>query len=247
MHGGFIGGELGGAILTLINRDGKDALDYYVKQETTFKTIISPVGNGDIERLIISYYQKPLLSFNSFFNKNIYVQLIYNSALFKTGLLNLIKHFSNGPNVQKFTSLIRCLASPLFGGIEGATYVKKTNPLVPVGEENYIKLEDIIGLNRLKDDETVYGSEHQPTTLRRFLSTNIQSIGQSVLDYIELKQDDKIILELMKVDSCNVAMYALCSFMKALSYKNLQTEARETYADNKIAEPFDAEDNGGVF
>lgn len=247
MHGGFIGGELGGAILTLINRDGKDALDYYVKQETTFKTIISPVGNGDIERLIISYYQKPLLSFNSFFNKNIYVQLIYNSALFKTGLLNLIKHFSNGPNVQKFTSLIRCLASPLFGGIEGATYVQKPNPLVPNAEENYIKLEDIIGLNRLKDDETVYGSEHQPTTLRRFLSTNIQSVGQSVLDYIELKQDDKIILELMKVDSCNVAMYALCSFMKALSYKNLQTEARETYADNKIAEPFDAEDNGGVF
>ena len=247
MHGGFIGGELGGAILTLINRDGKDALDYYVKQETTFKTIISPVGNGDIERLIISYYQKPLLSFNSFFNKNIYVQLIYNSALFKTGLLNLIKHFSNGPNVQKFTSLIRCLASPLFGGIEGATYVKKMSQLVNNTEENYIKLEDIIGLNRLKDDETVYGSEHQPTTLRRFLSTNIQSIGQSVLDYIELKQDDKIILELMKVDSCNVAMYALCSFMKALSYKNLQTEARETYADNKIAEPFDAEDNGGVF
>lgn len=247
MHGGFIGGELGGAILTLINRDGKDALDYYVKQETTFKTIISPVGNGDIERLIISYYQKPLLSFNSFFNKNIYVQLIYNSALFKTGLLNLIKHFSNGPNVQKFTSLIRCLASPLFGGIEGATYVKKMSQLVNNTEENYIKLEDIIGLNRLKDDETVYGSEHQPTTLRRFLSTNIQSVGQSVLDYIELKQDDKIILELMKVDSCNVAMYALCSFMKALSYKNLQTEARETYADNKIAEPFDAEDNGGVF
>ena len=247
MHGGFIGGELGGAILTLINRDGKDALDYYVKQETTFKTIISPVGNGDIERLIISYYQKPLLSFNSFFNKNIYVQLIYNSALFKTGLLNLIKHFSNGPNVQKFTSLIRCLASPLFGGIEGATYVKKMSQLVANTEENYIKLEDIIGLNRLKDDETVYGSEHQPTTLRRFLSTNIQSVGQSVLDYIELKQDDKIILELMKVDSCNVAMYALCSFMKALSYKNLQTEARETYADNKIAEPFDAEDNGGVF
>lgn len=247
MHGGFIGGELGGAILTLINRDGKDALDYYVKQETTFKTIISPVGNGDIERLIISYYQKPLLSFNSFFNKNIYVQLIYNSALFKTGLLNLIKHFSNGPNVQKFTSLIRCLASPLFGGIEGATYVKKMSQLVNNTEENYIKLEDIIGLNRLKNDETVYGSEHQPTTLRRFLSTNIQSVGQSVLDYIELKQDDKIILELMKVDSCNVAMYALCSFMKALSYKNLQTEARETYADNKIAEPFDAEDNGGVF
>lgn len=246
MHGGFIGGELGGAILTLINRDGKDALDYYVKQETTFKTIISPVGNGDIERLIISYYQKPLLSFNSFFNKNIYVQLIYNSALFKTGLLNLIKHFSNGPNVQKFTSLIRCLASPLFGGIEGATYVKNTNQLTNL-EDNYVKLEDIIGLNRLKDDETVYGSKHQPTTLRRFLSTNIQSVGQSVLDYIELKQDDKIILELMKVDSCNVAMYALCSFMKALSYKNLQTEARETYADNKIAEPFDAEDNGGVF
>lgn len=246
MHGGFIGGELGGAILTLINRDGKDALDYYVKQETTFKTIISPVGNGDIERLIISYYQKPLLSFNSFFNKNIYVQLIYNSALFKTGLLNLIKHFSNGPNVQKFTSLIRCLASPLFGGIEGATYVRNINSATNL-EDNYVKLEDIIGLNRLKDDETVYGSEHQPTTLRRFLSTNIQSIGQSVLDYIELKQDDKIILELMKVDSCNVAMYALCSFMKALSYKNLQTEARETYADNKIAEPFDAEDNGGVF
>lgn len=246
MHGGFIGGELGGAILTLINRDGKDALDYYVKQETTFKTIISPVGNGDIERLIISYYQKPLLSFNSFFNKNIYVQLIYNSALFKTGLLNLIKHFSNGPNVQKFTSLIRCLASPLFGGIEGATYVRNINSATNL-EDNYVKLEDIIGLNRLKDDETVYGSEHQPTTLRRFLSTNIQSVGQSVLDYIELKQDDKIILELMKVDSCNVAMYALCSFMKALSYKNLQTEARETYADNKIAEPFDAEDNGGVF
>ena len=247
------GGVLSGGIM-LVNKGGQDVLKHYVDTETVFTSIFDSNKDRGIEQMILSYYQKPLLSFNTFFNKNIFVQLIYNAALFKSGLSTIAKHL-NTEQANKFYSVMKALISPLIVGdsyidaggnphIVGE-YAEGDRPAVGNDGRKILTYDDISKYSASADynnsSTTLYGTQYAPLSIRKFLETRINNTDQTISDFIKAKQGSQILDKLYMVDACNVSMFALCKLIKSFTFKNTTTKEDEPYEDFENIEPFGAD------
>jgi hypothetical protein len=80
---------------SLYHPSGIDALDiYYNKKEfkESYGRLFKYINTEhNIEAIVLHYFHKPLLTFNEIFNKYLFVQIIYNSAVFRS----IVERFMN--------------------------------------------------------------------------------------------------------------------------------------------------------
>lgn len=196
--------------------DSSVLLNMYAKADNKFKKFLS-TSDTKLETMIIAYFNKPLLSFNTYFNKNVFVEIIYNSALFKTSLLKIHNNLKGEQNkywARLINSIFSANALPNPNDKEGIWNNRKD-----------IKNAEI------DDDSTIYGAITQPTTHRRFFDYKQERIGfdEDMYNYLNRIQGDGLTKLLLKIDACNEAVGTLAQWIKNFTFTNVEYNDEETF------------------
>jgi hypothetical protein len=93
-------GGMAGGLNRLAEIDGEDILKGYCEQAKMLNDRIINVDASKVQDAIVAYYQKPLMSFNAYFNNNSFVEIIYNALLYRNAI-NKIHNSIQGDNKYK--------------------------------------------------------------------------------------------------------------------------------------------------
>lgn len=195
--------------------DSSVLLNMYVKSDDKFRKFLA-TKDTDLETMIIAYFNKPLLSFNTYFNKNIFVEIIYNSALFKTSLMKIHSGLKDEKN-KYWARLIDAVFSN----------DALKNPRQEDGvwrSRDDIKSADF-------EDKSVYGAITQPTTHRRFFefTQSHSDDEENMFNFLNRIQGDGLTKLLLKIDACNEAVGTLAQWIKNFTFTNVEYNEDETF------------------
>ncbi len=186
---------------------------------------------------IIAYYDKALLSFNSFFSKNIFAEIIYNSALYHSGMMKIHEELKTrinpaDPDAAMLTYWARLIDSRV--GEQSSGVFNTTSNIKTIGYAG--ELESVYG--KTIADDAIPASTNNNFYFKQIADKHNQMIPMYQL--IKETQGDNIIRSLLKIDSCNTAVGTLIHFLKSFTYRNVDFNANEPYSTSVTSiEPFD--------
>lgn len=201
--------------------DSSVLLNMYAKTDDKFRKFLS---NSDVklDTMIIAYFGKPLLSFNTYFNKNIFVEIVYNSALFKTSLQKIHGSVSEAGDNKYWARLINNV-------FENEAF---KNPEKESGV--WDSRRDLARVEFNDDEKSVFGAITQPSINRKFFDYKInkhneEDIPLAMYDFLNKIQGDGLTKLLLKIDACNEAVGTLAQWIKNFTFTNVEYNDEETF------------------
>lgn len=194
--------------------DSSVLLNAYTKGDNRFKKFLS-TGDAKLETMIIAYFNKPLLSFNTYFNKNVFVEIIYNSALFKSSLMKIHEQLKGEQN-KYWSRLI------------DAVFAENAIPK-PESEDGVWRTRGEIKSAEIDIDGSIYGSITQPSTNRKFFEYEIKRENEKIYSFLNRVQGDGLTKLLLKIDACNEAVGTLAQWIKNFTFTNVEYNDEETF------------------
>jgi hypothetical protein len=219
--------------------DSKELLNQYNQEQSIYDAFITE-QIAPLYQLIIAYYANVILSFNAYFNKSTFIEILYNAKLydkFFEQFMNSIRDY-RGEIPEKLKVLI-----PLIFQDQPINIGPQFNSTEPALKINQIK-------NNFDTDHTMYheynGEYYEPVSIRRFLEMKFDPTTESninanekLVDYIRSTQGNKIIDTIMKFERMNLKMGAFFQFLKQFNYIALGSEVTSTkytndYTDEEV-------------
>lgn len=218
---------------------------YYKDGEKRFAYLMpTNCSESNMQKLIISYYNKSLMLFSPLFNKYLFVEIIYNSNILKQfvlSALDILKNHTSDKNSQTINYLYNMFKlDDKYHGIN--IDQKDTGSL---GKYN----KSWLIANKVGDNETIYNKINMSPT----------SIGHALIKFREVMEDHEKIKtsesvkyynnqglidvlsevagKLMDIDKFNLIIGTLCTFIKSIGFYNPREETFVTYASGKTNEP----------
>lgn len=229
---------------------------YYDKdEEKIFKYLMpSQYTDNDLEKIIISYYNKSLLTFTPLFNKYLFVEIIYNSNVLKRFVidsLNVFKKNIDGDNADTIKYLFNMFTVFKVNGT-----MSKGSIIDEVVDKKYKKewlIDEVVD-----DDESVYNCiTKSPTTigkaLKEFKKIMVENKTNAELDrttpgniepsniaknkegYVETLTN--MSAQLLDIDKFNLFIGTLAAFVKSIKFYNPRENTFINYTDGKSLGP----------
>ena len=253
------GGAMIGGLNRLAEVDGEDVLKEYCEQSKALTNVIN-VDSSKIQDAIVAYYQKPLMSFNAYFNNNSFVEIIYNSMLYR----NAIKKIHNNlPEGNRNRYLIDLLLQCMF---DGATPISTVQDNIYDGnnhshrESEYpgntykVDTEDTPKTIREFNKEHAYNQIHQFTPNYKFFNNKVRYFefddvhnkyadmkeDKEFVKYIKDRLGNNLLDVIVNLDTCDTCIATLANLVKQFSYYDIDSKARiydtMSYSDTTIDE-----------
>ena len=253
------GGTMIGGLNRLAEVDGEDVLKEYCEQAKALTNVIN-VDSSKIQDAIVAYYQKPLMSFNAYFNNNSFVEIIYNSMLYRNAIKKI---HDNLPEGNRNRYLIDLLLQCMF---DGATPISTVQDNIYDGnnhshrESEYpgntykVDIEDTPKTIREFNKEHAYNQIHQFTPNYKFFNNKVRYFefddvhnkyadmkeDKEFVKYIKDRLGNNLLDVIVNLDTCDTCIATLANLVKQFSYYDIDSKARiydtMSYSDTAIDE-----------
>jgi hypothetical protein len=203
-----------------------------------FKNLMPFNSNvNDVEKMIITKYNKSMLTLTPLFDRYLFMEILYNSNVLK----QFVKTMLN--NVLKINST----TDPTT--VQNKTLLYLYNAFSIDNKENYYKYYNADGentnnpydkeymLNRIIKDTIFHNNKYSPSSVasaikvfNKFYDDNKDNTG--LADSIKT-----ISVEILNIDKFNVFIGTLCKVIKSISYYSTRDEGYIQYANGSAYDP----------
>ena len=219
--------------------------------------------NNDLEKMIISYYNKSLLTFSPLFNKYLFVEIIYNSNVLKRFVIDSLNSFRE--NVA--TTDNKETLNYLYDMFTIFTQEGKSNSGMNISDltdDEYKKT--YLVAHMVNANKSIYNYiDRSPSSIARALA-KYRDVILPILTDVDITKNirdspDKIIKsdsaknqkgyvdtlvnvvgELMDIDKFNLFIGTLASFVKSIKFYNPRENTFVSYTDGKSLGPLSMAD-----
>jgi len=217
-------------------------LKEYERQVTVYDAFIKTT-NASLYTLITAYYANIILSFNVYFNKTTFIEILYNAEIFNIFFNKFIKSIGSYKNeipekLQVLISIMLQANKPIPKPISNVTEPMLTNQQI---RDNYYK--------NMWVSDAATGTYFEPSVIRRFLEMTYDpntennlpkdAKNKRLVSYIIECQGSKLLDIIMNFERLNLKVGALFQFIKEFEYIPMGDEYESTkytknYVDSEI-------------
>lgn len=247
---GFENSMLGGYSLindNLISDISNDLIKtyYFNEQNQPIYSQVMPGSfnnNMDLTNLIVSYYKKQMLAFNPIFDKYLYVEILYNSAILDNFITKMLNAFNiNGEFREDIVHSLRYLRN-LFNIRDNGYHTEKIqNNYEPEGARNDIEANGFSKaiMNQHFIEPTVYGNlKYSPSEIAKGLVEiyrYINEIENGMQQGARYKQGVQDVLyamstKILELDKYNVFIGTLAKLIKSFHLRDNNLDVDITYS-----------------
>ena len=208
---------------------------YYIDDNNTpiYKNIApsSVTHDMDFTNLIVSYYKNQMLTFSPIFDKYLYVEILYNSAILDSFITKMMEEFKNRSQAGQNTKYNYLLN--IFRVKEDGS----NNVLKKIGNYDLGEVKDIKNFNKQAlhtkyfDKISIYQNlELSPSEIGKALSKIVPIIRKDEYSHTIKDQLLPISKEILELDKYNIFIGTLCEFIKGFTYYSIDNKSQRTYS-----------------
>ena len=237
---------------------------YYNKEERLFEYMMpSRYTNNDLEKMIISYYNKSLLTFSPLFNKYLFVEIIYNSNVLKRFVIDSLNSFRE--NVA--TTDNKETLNYLYDMFTIFTQEGKSNSGMNISDltnDEYKKT--YLVAHMVNANKSIYNYiDRSPSSIAKAL-VKYRDVILPILTDVDITKNNRdnadkitksdsaknqkgyvdtlvnVVGELMDIDKFNLFIGTLASLVKSIKFYNPRENTFVSYTDGKSLGPLSMAD-----